>query len=104
MIRDENLLSANEFDILLVLRGKELYGLEILEIINTCDRPVELKYGSLYPTLDRLEKRDFIEYRWGDETELGSGARRKYYKVLPQGMAVLRAWESYRKRLSNGGQ
>ena len=52
-------LSALEEDLLTVLMGEELYGLELLERINAARSKVnmnKLGIGSLYPTLKRMEE------------------------------------------------
>lgn len=57
-------LSAIDEDILTVLLGREFYGLEILDELNQ-GRPITLSFGSLYPALNRLEKKGLISWRWG---------------------------------------
>ncbi|MEL6249814.1 MAG: PadR family transcriptional regulator [Cyanobacteria bacterium J06554_6] len=97
-------LSAIDEDVLTALMGRELYGLEILDQLNL-DRPIELKFGSLYPALNRLEKKGLVKWRWGDAVEESGGARRKYYEVTGLGQRSLRTWQSYRAGLAaRGGQ
>ena len=93
-------LSALDEDILTVLLGRELYGLEILDQLNL-DRPDELMFSSLYPALNRLEKKGFVSWKWGDEHDASGGARRKYYKVNGSGAAALREIQQYRAALAN---
>ena len=93
-------ISAIDEDILTVLMSRELYGLEILDQLNL-DRPVnELRFGSLYPALNRLEKKGLVSWRWGDEVDESGGARRKYYKVTGLGVKSLRAVQHYRAALA----
>jgi PadR family transcriptional regulator, regulatory protein PadR len=92
-------LSAIDEDILTALGGRELYGLEILDELNL-DRPNELGFGSLYPALNRLEKKGLIAWRWGEEEEVTGGARRKYYKMTGLGATVLREVQQYRASLA----
>lgn len=93
---DEELnLSAIEYDILNVLLGRELYGLDILNKLNL-NRPILLSFGSLYPALNRLEKKGLIEWRWGDEQDETGGARRKYYNVTALGESTFNKWRDYR--------
>ena len=102
--RDDSVkLTAIDEDVLTVLLGRELYGLEILDQINP-DRPVPLSFGSLYPALNRLEKKGLITWRWGDEMEESGGARRKYYKVTGLGARALRAVQEYRSLLVQRSQ
>lgn len=92
-------LSAIDEDILTVLLGRELYGLEILDQLNP-DRPLQISFGSLYPALNRLEKKGFIEWRWGDIQDGSGGARRKYYKVTGLGIGTLKDVQQYRMALA----
>ena len=92
-------LSAIDEDILTALLGRELYGLEILNVLND-DRPIPIGFGSLYPALNRLEKKGLVSWHWGDHTEETGGARRKYYKVTGLGTTVLREVQQYRQKLA----
>ena len=91
-------LSAIDEDVLTALLGRELYGLEILDELNL-GRPVVLSFGSLYPALNRLDKKGLISWRWGDVQEGSGGARRKYYKVNGVGANTLREVQEYRAML-----
>jgi PadR family transcriptional regulator, regulatory protein PadR len=93
-------LSAIDEDILTVFGDRELYGLEILDNLNL-GRPTELSFGSLYPALNRLEKKGFITWRWGDEQEVTGGARRKYYKITALGAGTLEKVQDYRQSLAD---
>jgi len=64
------------------------------------DRPNELGFGSLYPALNRLEKKGLVTWRWGDDEEVTGGARRKYYKMTDLGATVLREVQQYRTSLA----
>jgi PadR family transcriptional regulator, regulatory protein PadR len=99
----ENLprLSAIDQDVLTVLRrGRELYGLEILDSLND-GRPHPLRFSSLYPALDRAVDRELLVWRWGDDDDKSRGARRKYYKITAKGNRALSAVEIYRDQLRN---
>jgi PadR family transcriptional regulator, regulatory protein PadR len=91
-------LSAIEEDILTGMGSQEFYGLEILAQLNL-GRSFELSFGSLYPALNRLDKKGFISWRWGDIQDGSGGARRKYYKVTGLGANVLADVQRYRKAL-----
>jgi DNA-binding PadR family transcriptional regulator len=104
-VKEQNgilVLSAQEEDILTVLLGKELYGLQIIQAVNVasqCKR--DIGFGSLYPALNRLSKNGLLKSRWGDEIdEESGGARRKYYKVTGLGERVLHETQNYRAALS----
>ena len=93
-------LSSLDEDILTALLGREMYGLQILDVLNL-DRPIEtLGFGSLYPALNRLEKKGLVDWRWGDATEETGGARRKYFKVNGLGERTLKEIRGYRESLA----
>ena len=97
-------ISPIDQDILTVLKAQgELYGLKILDVLNL-DREEklgnQLGFGTLYPSLNRLEKKGLIDWRWGEETEESGGARRKYYRINGLGERSLRAVEQYRAGLA----
>lgn len=81
--------------LLALLVKKEKYGLEITRELKELTGGVfDLKEGTLYPALRRLEQRGFVESRW---LERESGVPRKYYKLTEKGLAAFReastVWE-----------
>lgn len=94
-------ISPVEESILIVLNRYELYGLEIIEALEKgSGGKLKVGFGTLYPALRRLEKKEFVETRWGDETpEEREGARRKYYRISPKGASVLQEIGQIRARL-----
>jgi uncharacterized protein YjbI with pentapeptide repeats/DNA-binding MarR family transcriptional regulator len=86
--------------ILLAIAGKsEIYGLEIAtEIAKASEDKVQLNYGSLYPYLNRLEKKGYITSRWEEENDR-KGARRKYYQIADKGTQSLDEATLIRRRL-----
>lgn len=70
--------------ILSLLHIRDMYGYEIAKLVRDRSKGLfELKEGTLYLSLKRLEKNKWIESYWGDEQ--GPGGRRKYYKLTPLG-------------------
>ncbi len=70
--------------ILSLLNNRDMYGYEIAKIVReTSKEQFELKEGTLYLSLKRLEKNEWINSYWGDEQ--GPGGRRKYYKITSLG-------------------
>ncbi|ANU09468.1 PadR family transcriptional regulator [Planococcus antarcticus DSM 14505] len=70
--------------ILSLLHGRDMYGYEIAKIVREkSEEQFELKEGTLYLSLKRLEKNKWIASYWGDEQ--GPGGRRKYYKLTSLG-------------------
>ncbi|MDQ6596451.1 PadR family transcriptional regulator [Bacillus salipaludis] len=70
--------------ILSLLNNREMYGYELAKYVREkSNNQFELKEGTLYLSLKRLEKNEWISSYWGDEQ--GPGGRRKYYKLTSLG-------------------
>ncbi|MFF2290936.1 PadR family transcriptional regulator [Peribacillus butanolivorans] len=70
--------------ILSLLLSRDMYGYELAKVVREkSNDQFELKEGTLYLSLKRLEKNKWISSYWGDEQ--GPGGRRKYYKLTPLG-------------------
>ena len=83
-ISRENLKGHIDTLILSLLHQRDMYGYELAKIVREkSEEQFELKEGTLYLSLKRLEKNNWISSYWGDEQ--GPGGRRKYYKVTSLG-------------------
>jgi PadR family transcriptional regulator PadR len=70
--------------ILSLLSSRDMYGYEIAKMVRTYSNgSFELKEGTLYLSLKRLENRNWVVSYWSDEQ--GAGARRKYYRMTDDG-------------------
>jgi DNA-binding PadR family transcriptional regulator len=70
--------------ILSLLHNKDRYGYELAKLVREkSESQFELKEGTLYLSLKRLENSKWIASYWGDDQ--GPGGRRKYYKLTPLG-------------------
>ncbi|WLD94295.1 PadR family transcriptional regulator [Alkalihalobacillus sp. AL-G] len=70
--------------ILSLLHTRDMYGYELAKFVREkSEGQFELKEGTLYLSLKRLEKNKWISSYWGDEQ--GPGGRRKYYKLTELG-------------------
>lgn len=68
----------------------DAYGMEVrAEIERRTAR--EVSYGAVYTTLDRLERKGYVAHRLGETAPVRGGRARKYFRVLPEGKAALRA-------------
>jgi transcriptional regulator len=72
------------------------YGYEIVQMVTGRSRGYfELKEGSLYPALHRLERQKLLTSYW----RKADGRRRKYYKLTAAGRKALAAkkqeWASF---------
>lgn len=70
-----------------LVEQEAMYGYQIAkEIRALTDEVIELKEGSLYPALHRLEKEGMIEGFWQRRED---GVDRRYYRLTAAGLAVL---------------
>jgi PadR family transcriptional regulator PadR len=99
------LLSNLEEWTLLVMRNREMYGWEILKAMNVAGQGKrKMSFGSLYPTLHKLEKKEFVESWWGEEQpDDKNGPRKRFYKVTPLGQRALDETQEYRQALAASG-
>lgn len=75
--------------ILSLLSKRDMYGYEIAKIVREKSKEqFELKEGTMYLSLKRLEKNEWITSYWGEEQ--GPGGRRKYYKLTQEGQVGFR--------------
>ncbi|KOR26126.1 PadR family transcriptional regulator [Clostridium sporogenes] len=71
-----------------LLNTKDMYGYELVKAVKqVSEETFELKEGTLYLALKRLEKNNSIESYWGDGKS--GGGRRKYYKITKIGKEYL---------------
>lgn len=82
--------------LLALLAKEEKYGFQILhELRDRSNGFFDLKEGTLYPALRRLEERGFVASRW---QEPQTGIPRKYYRLTDRGRTALREailiWDS----------
>ena len=69
-------------EVLMEAPTEELYGLDM-------GQRAQLKSGSLYPILARLEQRGWLESRWEDSPDAGR-PRRRYYRLTGGGIDLAR--------------
>lgn len=102
MAIDRSLLSGSNGMLLLkLLEEKDLYGYEMIEMLRERSMNVfELKAGTLYPILHKLEEQRCVETY---EKEV-AGKIRKYYRITKEGKKQLKAkteeWNEYSKAVS----
>ncbi|MDA0833682.1 MAG: PadR family transcriptional regulator [Planctomycetota bacterium] len=96
---DSRLLTGTvEMLILEVISEGPSYGYQIAQTVLARSRGYfELKEGSLYPALHRLERQKHLAANW-NETD---GRRRKYYKLTAAGSKALatkkQEWTAFSK-------
>ena len=76
-----------EMILLKLLSERRMYGYELITTLEQRGgAPFQLKEGTLYPVLYRLENASLIESRW---EALERGVPRKYYQLTESGTARL---------------
>ena len=94
---DTKLLTGTlEMMMLDVLALGPSYGYEIVQtVLSRSGGRFELKEGSLYPALHRLERQKLLAAYWSEH----DGRRRKYYKLTAGGRKALEArrkeWQTF---------
>lgn len=74
--------------IISILNRSTMYGYELAKTVRKISRgSFEMKEGTLYLALKRLEKNGMVDSYW-DDGESGGG-RRKYYRITQEGREFL---------------
>lgn len=86
-MRNEMIKGYIDAIVLSVLRREDAYGYEISKIVNEETAGLlEMKEGTLYPALKRMEANKYIEGYWDERP---SGPRRRYYRITKHGLKKL---------------
>ena len=98
-------LYLGEFELvvmLVVIRlGEDAYGVPISrEIEQQTGRGVA--FGTVYATLERLQKKGFVSSRLGDATPEQGGRAKRYFEVTPTGVRTVRETKQTLVRLWQG--
>jgi PadR family transcriptional regulator PadR len=95
-ISRELLKGSIELVLLAVLEHEPLYGYQIVKEVKAASEGVlQLKEGSLYPALHRLEQAGLITGFWQLQED---GKNRKYYRITVLGQEALQGRRSEWKR------
>lgn len=90
-----------ELAILAILQEEKLYGLEILQRLES-DSDLIVSEGTIYPLLGRLSGLGLLRSEWKESTV---GPDRRYYVVTPAGIRRLREmtaiWEQFSSSMIN---
>ena len=79
-----------ELGILKLLMKSDHYGYSLIQDINRMTNGViEMKDGTLYPIMYRLEDQKKIKSYWQTSTE-GRGKPRKYYQITKKGQVAFK--------------
>lgn len=88
MAQRRELIKGNADSLLLYLIGQQpMYGYQIIrELEKRSQGYFQLREGTLYPALHRLEKSGLILGKW---QTLPSGRQRRYYYITEKGQRLL---------------
>ncbi|MER9883082.1 PadR family transcriptional regulator [Mesorhizobium sp. M0118] len=81
-------ISRVEFEILSMLRSKEMYGLELVRESRI------LKRGTVYVTLERMTDKGYVKSREAKRAPHESGIPRRVYSISGLGQRALAAAEA----------
>lgn len=81
-------LKPDVFEILVALSADELHGYGILKVLES--REIRVAASLLYRKLRRLME-DGLVVEGSARRQAGDDARRRYYRLTPLGLAVVRA-------------
>ena len=73
---------------ILQLGGESYSAHMVLEMEERSGRPVA--QAAVYIALRRLEEKGLVASRMEDAAETGTGRERRYFRALPEGVALLR--------------
>ena len=87
-----------EICVLKVISQKDMYGFEIIELLND---KLQTNENTIYPLLRRLTKQNLLE---NYEKKSNTGAPRKYYRITSKGVETLQnylvEWETFIKEVN----
>ena len=81
--------------------GGEGYGVTIRDEIHRCTGR-SISPGTIYPTLDRLERKGHVRSEAGAPTAERGGRSRRVYEIASTGLEALRASKSATDALQDG--
>jgi DNA-binding PadR family transcriptional regulator len=94
-----------EFELMVMLAlirlGDEAYGVPISREIEASSGR-EVKLGSVYAALERLEQKGLVSSSLGDPTPERGGRAKRYFQVTPKGLREIRKTRQVLIRLWQG--
>jgi PadR family transcriptional regulator PadR len=76
--------------ILKLIRGEAMWGYKMIKTVQE-NYGIKLRHGALYPLLNNLEKKGFIESR----RHTRKGRVRKVYKITSKGMQFINIYHEF---------
>lgn len=89
--------------VLALLRERPMYGYEMVKLVNArTGGRLELREGTLYPTLHKLEADGLVSSEWSEGAAPGQATRsRKYYSITRGGRRELQRRAGEWREFSN---
>lgn len=103
MFNRELVKGSTSLLVLQLLNERDMYGYELVkEMDRRSDHHLQMKEGTLYPALHKLEKQEYIEFYWQNQEK---GPARKYYRITTEGNEILAErtteWHRYVRMMNN---
>ncbi|GAQ16494.1 lineage-specific thermal regulator protein [Oceanobacillus picturae] len=103
MFNRELVKGSTSLLVLQLLEERDMYGYELVkEMDQRSEHNLQIKEGTLYPALHKLEKQEYIECYWQNQEK---GPARKYYRITDQGKEMLEEktseWHRYVQVMNN---
>jgi PadR family transcriptional regulator, regulatory protein PadR len=97
MFNRELVKGSTSLLLLQLLNEKDMYGYELVkELHKRSDHHLQVKEGTLYPALHKLENQEYVECYWEEQEK---GPARKYYRITAEGKKLLQEktseWERF---------
>ncbi|GIN95259.1 putative DNA-binding protein YwzG [Siminovitchia terrae] len=87
MFDRELLKGSTSLLILQLLQDHPMYGYELAKVMEKrSDHTLQVREGTLYPALHKLEHQGYIESYWEKQEK---GKARKYYRLTAEGVKML---------------
>jgi PadR family transcriptional regulator PadR len=102
MPRGEQILTITEWLLLAAIMRNDnnAYGSVIFDTASELARPTKVSYGSLYPTLERLERQGFLSSSFSEPIPERGGRSRRYFSVTAAGQKVMKRSEQVVRRIA----
>lgn len=103
MFNRELVKGSTSILVLQLLNERDMYGYELVkEMAKRSDDQLQMKEGTLYPALHKMEKQAYVEHYWKQQEK---GPARKYYRITEEGREILAErtseWKQYVQVMNN---
>jgi PadR family transcriptional regulator PadR len=78
----------------------DAYGAMIYETATELASPTKVAYGSLYPTLERLERKGLLKSQASEPIKERGGRSRRYFSVTANGQRGMQQAENFAQRVA----